>query len=378
MTLLPANFSLPLSSPVKVALGARRAQLCGYINKYDADIPIILSGAGEVVREAHSFLYEKHRLSRGISSARTVQTYAESLKHWFEYCDVNNQCWQDLNVRSLVKYRNSMKSGSSGSEKSLRPATINLRVTVVAEFLKFFVSEGLADRGKEIEAKNFLANLGRARLKLRRTQSRPVALSAEDCRSICSRLSGAHRIIFIWALSTGLRTSSILSTSLEKFEGVKGSTGGFVELVAKGGKWQKVFLSSYILEETRKYIRIERKLSLLRGNISADQSNSLFLNRNGSPVERRCYYTAYKRACKTVDVSSHPHQTRTTFATFMDRRLRTYSKQNNVDHIKIIQGLLGHASSSTTQDYLESIEINNIEILSMLEDHALILRGEHE
>jgi integrase len=378
MTLLSAHFPFSPSASVRNALGEHSDHLYTYINKYDASIPIILSDCGEVVREAHSFLYEKHNLSRGMSSDRTVLTYAESLSHWFRYCKENDLCWREFSVSSLLKYRNSMRSTSNHREKNLRTATINLRVTVVVEFIKFLILGGSDNEIRTEEARYFLAKLGRAKLKLRRTHSRPIALSPENCKKICNVLRSTHRLIFIWAISTGLRTSSILSVTLKQLEAIESSRGGFVEVITKGGKWQKVFLPAYVLEETKKYIRIDRKILLLRGGLGGAESNFLFVNQKGGAIDRRCYYAAYKRACKVLRVNSHPHQARTTFATFMDRRLRAYGEEHKLDHIKIIQGLLGHASSITTEDYLESLEINNIEILNLLEEHAGVFGAAHE
>lgn len=377
MILITARNLPSPSMSVRKALGHEQSKLCSYINKYEANIPIVLTEVGELIREAHSFLYEKHFYSRGISSKRTVQTYAECLSHWLKYCSDKDLDWKKSNVRSVFSYRNSMKAATGVVEESLRPATINLRVTVVVEFLKYFLSEIPAEKRADYNSEMLLSKLTNTKFTIRRTHSRPVALSAENCRKICASLRGVHHVIFIWAISTGLRISSMLSVSLQNFNSIqRRDGGGFIEVSAKGGKWIKVFLTSHVVDETDKYIRVERKLLALRayGNESAD-TDSLFLNQKGGGVSRSCYYAAYQRACKSLNVTSHPHQTRTTFATFMERSLRVYAKENDTDHIKIVQGLLGHASSSTTMVYLESLAINNVEILNLLELNTEMLGG---
>lgn len=377
MILLTARNLPSASMSVRKALGNNQSELYSFVNKYDGDIPIIINNVGEVIREAHSFLYEKHFFSRSISSKKTVQTYGECLTHWLKYCSKEGLDWKSSSVRSIYSYRNSMKAAARVVEKSLRPATINLRVTVLVEFLKYFHSELLEKKTSDYNSNLLLPKLSNTKFSIRRAHSRPVGLSAENCREISAKLCSAHRVIFIWAISTGLRISSILSISLQNFNSIqRRDGGGFIEAPAKGGKWIKVFLSRHIVDETDKYIRLERKLLELRAHGKENtKTDSLFLNMHGVAVNRSCYYAAYQRACKSLNIKSHPHQTRTTFASFMERSLRVYAKKNNIDHIKIIQGLLGHASSSTTMVYLESLEINNVEILNLLEQNAEVLGG---
>jgi hypothetical protein len=62
----------------------------------------------------------------------------------------------------------------------------------------------------------------------------------------------------------------------------------------------------------------------------------------------------------------------------MERALAESSKEKNLDRVKIIQGLLGHASSATTHAYLESISINDIDVLDMLDVNSDLLGGGNE
>lgn len=372
MALIPVkNLALPLGNNIKFP-GQNQDYLCAYINKYNTSIPILLSKDGILIREAHSYLYEKHLQSRGMSSFKTIKTYSECLYHWFEYCSSKNLEWKESSVRSVIAYRNSMKASSGEIEKSLKPATINLRTTVVVEFLKYYLnSRPENDRFRTLKSVTSL-ELTRARLSLRGKYSRPTALSVESCRKLSAKLNGSHRLVFIWAISTGLRVSSILSISMKDFSSLtEEGHGGFIEVLAKGGKWLKVFLTKYLISETRKYIAVERRLLELRrkdGKSNIDEK--LFINQNGTMVNYNCYYAAYKRGCNSLGIKSNPHQTRTTFATFMEKSLREYSKESGVDHIKIIQGLLGHASINTTAIYLESLNVYDVEILELLEANS--------
>jgi integrase len=379
MYLLTSTY-LPLpASSIRNVLGDARKNLHAYVNKYDFNIPLLITEAGSIVSEAHAFLYEKHIYSRGSTSARTIETYAESLVDWFRYCENNRLAWNESTVRSIVMYRNSMKAAARNGKASLRVATINLRTTVVVEFMKYYLVTLRADESTARENANLLRKISTHKFKLRKAYARPIALSAKNCRSLHSRLNGGHKLIFKWAISTGLRISSVLSISLESFIDHQGDTEGrFIEVGVKGGKTLNVFLPKSLIEETNRYIRVERKILSLNTGHQEQKGRGLFLNRRGISINRRCYYAAYRRACTALSITSHPHQTRTTFATFMERALAESSKEKNLDRVKIIQGLLGHASSATTHAYLESISINDIDVLDMLDVNSDLLGGGNE
>ncbi|MFC6336170.1 tyrosine-type recombinase/integrase [Pseudomonas sp. CCM 7891] len=367
LALPPENFTKPL--------GINQVRIWSYINKYDACIPIILDSEGVLIREAHSYLYEKHILSKGISSFKTIKTYSECLNHWFSYCCLKGIDWRESSFRSVIAYRNSMKASSGDTKKSLKPPTINLRTTVVVEFLKYYSGNKLNDDSAHSLNVTRWSALTKNRLSLRSRNSRPIALSAESCLSISGKLHSSHRLIFIWAISTGLRVSSILSISIKDFESIPNSQGGaFIDVMTKGGKWLKVFLTDYVMRETKKYVAVERRLLELRGTGSERRfPAALFLNKAGVAINYNCYYAAYKRCCRSLSITSHPHQTRTTFATFMEETLRNYGKEKGEDHIKIVQGLLGHASVNTTMAYLEKISVYSAEVLELLEANSLSL-----
>lgn len=54
MTILTARHQSAPSDSVLRALGPQHAALCGFINKYESNIPIIIDEAGRVIKEAFS------------------------------------------------------------------------------------------------------------------------------------------------------------------------------------------------------------------------------------------------------------------------------------------------------------------------------------
>ncbi len=376
MHLIPVrSLELPKES-IRKSLGHDHQELCEFINKYDACIPIIINDDGAVIREIHSFLYEKHLFSRGITSKETVRTYSECLSHWLKYCSSKKIDWKISTVRSILDYRNSMKSACNGGRRSLRPSTINLRTTVVVEFYRYYLETMATNKGAAQGYLEKSIKFKTSSFMLRKSQGRPVALSSESCKRISENLRSSHRLIFIWAISTGLRLSSILSISLKDYSSIQTkASGGFISVQAKGGKWIKVFLTRHIIEETDRYVRVERNVQVVRHANGSLPNNKLFLNKNGGSVSKSCYYAAYKRCCEKLEIQSHPHQARTTFATFIERSLRNYGKENGIDHVKIVQGMLGHASSDTTMAYLESLNVVDMDVLNILENNSRELGG---
>lgn len=379
MKLLSYKFISPtLIASAKAKLN--KAELEVYLNKYSYSIPILMDSDGEVIREAHSFLLEKEVYSRSINRTKTVDTYSESLLDWFAYCNSTQANWKLASSRALISYRNTMKNSRKERAKTLSASTINLRMSVVVEFLKHYLGELLqANPGQEATVRQ-LQKITTGKFSVRGNPANPIALSAIECQKLNARLKHPHKLIFAWGVSTGLRIGTILSINLDTYSGIKDlRSGGFVEVKTKGGRRQKIFVPPHIINLTNQYVDVERKLALLRGQkkISTSDVEMLFVNNQATAVSYQCYYHAYKRACNFLQISSHPHQARTTFATFIEKSLRAYGVANGIDHVKIVQGLLGHASAETTVGYLEGLRVNDGDVLAILERNSEVLGGLH-
>lgn len=340
-------------------------------------IPIFLGESLELLAQPHDFLFEKYFYSKSLSPIKTLSTYADCLGGWFKYLERIKVCWKLAGAIDIVEYRNSMR-GTAGKNRAkvLNPSTINLRIAIVVEFYKFYWSKEIESKSQESATfENKLRRLNSIKLRLRQSERAPKSLSVDACQKLIENLNGAHKLILRWALATGLRTGSIINLKLADICGLlEFSSCRFMSVIVKGGKYHQVYIPKVLAEETKAYIDIERKLSERRGT----QYEQLFLNSRGHPLTSKAYYTAYKRACAQMGVQSHPHQARTTFATFMHRRLSLVGAELGLDKVKIIQGLLGHASSVTTEQYLERIATGNPDVLEMLEEHSNSLRYQHE
>lgn len=87
------------------------------------------------------------------------------------------------------------------------------------------------------------------------------------------------------------------------------------------------------------------------------------------PRLSRILYRALKRAGTRLAITARPHQARTTFATFVRERLEVMNESGaNLDAVKVVQFLLAHADSTTTEQYLESIDVPSLEVLQVLDE----------
>ncbi|WP_395601647.1 tyrosine-type recombinase/integrase [Pseudomonas sp. A1230] len=343
-------------------------------------IPLIFDEVrGEVVREMHEFLYEKSFFSEYYKSDKTVKTYAECILSWLKYTALSKVDWPYADARDIALYRNSMKSKDDG-RTPLSAATINLRLAVVYEFYKFYWAKKIREGSADQSVYAYKLNQIRVRkVRVKSTKKRPRALTQDSSLRLMQHLRGVHRVIFAWTLTTGLRVGSVLSIKSSQIELLNlRSSDGFIEVLAKGGKIQKAYVARALLTETNMYADVVRTLNQMKSSPWLVDETLFFINEKGAPVTRSCYYAAYKRACKQLSINSHPHQARTTFATFMERQLFKAAQNLGVDHVKIVQGLLGHSSSDTTQSYLERISGSHVEVLGILEKYAAVLGGANE
>jgi integrase len=238
---------------------------------------------------------------------------------------------------------------------------------VVIEFYKFLAEAPSHDPSTQVLISRRLPEFRRLRIRIDRR--RPRALSAEQCRLLRERLRGAYRLIFQWALCTGLRTSSLVGIPLADFMSLARSRSSprLLTVLAKGGKTVSVHVPQLLLEATQRYIEIERVLS--QQSRPSARSTMLFLNSQGHPVTAKAYYRAFCRAREAVRIIARPHQARSTFATRVRDKLERLARGGaELDVVKIVQSLLAHANAKTTEQYLESVEVPSIDMLAVLDE----------
>ena len=139
--------------------------------------------------------------------------------------------------------------------------------------------------------------------------------------------------------STGIRVSEV------RYVTVEAVTRGIAEINCKG-KRRQVFLPKQLCQILKQYIK-EQKI----------KSGSVFVTKNGNPLDRSNIWSDMKKLCKAANVSEKkvfPHNLRHLFA-------RTYySLQKDIVRLADI---LGHSSVNTTRIYtMETGEIHRKQI----------------
>jgi integrase len=340
--------------------------------------PILMSETGGFIEEAFRFLFDIAYLRGATTSIRTLETYAESLLSWITYADGTGLPWQRPTVSMLATFRDYLLGTRGSRARPLSRRTVNLRLTVVIEFYKYLglVTPDTAPQDVALPRPHFASPSGYRmhtrstfqRLRLRVYSRRPVALPAEQCRALCSELDNPYRLMWQWALCTGLRTVSLVQIGLDAFQKLSRSGGETLEIGAKGGRLVSVTVPTALREATERYIATGRVIAAVLTPVKP-QVQALFLNRWGRPVTSKAYYRALKRAARRLKITAHPHQARTTFATHVRNRLEKLGREGlEVDPIKVVQSLLAHADARTTERYLESIDVPSVDVLTVLDE----------
>jgi site-specific recombinase XerD len=205
--------------------------------------PVLVDSSGRVPAGPFSFLFDVAFIRGSTRSFRTLETYAECLSDWLTFAEGAGLPWRRPTGAMLATYRDHLLGTVVCEPKRSRPLsrrTVNLRLTVLIEFYKHLAELPDVDSDTRLLLSRRLALLRRLRVRLDRR--RPRALSVEQCRLLCARLRGVHRLMFQWALCTGLRTASLVSIPLSDFVSLLRSRTlpRLMQVRAKGGKMVSV------------------------------------------------------------------------------------------------------------------------------------------
>ena len=181
-------------------------------------------------------------------------------------------------------------------------------------------------------------------LKTPRIDKRVVqALTPTEIERLFKECSGKsmmdvrNKAILSVFLDTGLRVSELANLLLEDLDV---DTGSILVRHGKGGKQRVVRIGSKAQKALWKYVTIYRK----------SESDHLFVNRSGDPLDVQGIKIMIKRLGDKAKVKVHPHKLRHTFAiSFLRAGGDVFS----------LQYLLGHTSLQMTQRYLQSLNAND-------------------
>ncbi|MDN4056003.1 tyrosine-type recombinase/integrase [Massilia sp. YIM B02763] len=304
----------------------------------------------------------------------TQRTYAEAIVDWLNYASDRGVVHQLVGERDVQEYRNFLSSSREG--KKLAAATIGLRVGVVVRFFEWCQTYSWATSplGKQLlQSPRTSARLGRSGWRSRtsplivlpRVRSRsPKPIDSLSLQLIARQLPQPYQLIFVWALTTGLRRAEICRLTVSDIFRATDipATSGIVEMpiLRKGGREKSVFVLQGLIDETRWYI------DTVRPGYATD-SECVFLTRRGTKISKQAVSRRFKVACEHAGIDSTFHGLRHTFAlNVLDILERQAAKGVAINPLKTLQVLLGHASLETTDIYLQSLQV-----MSPVVEHAL-------
>lgn len=325
------------------------------------DVPTlaaIVDEQGLPVESATLFLAKHSLQSRGATGA-TVRTYAECIACWFNHLADRRLTFLDATEEDLQIYRTTLcEAVSLRARGKIATATANLRVVVASEFHKWCQRNRIPT-----ELGRFLVErTGRDRgIRLRLIKRHPRSLSIGDIERLFIVARDPYKLVFRWALVTGMRRFEILGLrvgDLPKPEELVLQEDGIarINILRKGGKDSTVYVPVALVESTQWFIYLQNPFAL--------SDSFVFVRNNGRRLSLQSVTREFSRCAKMIGISANLHHLRHTFATHVLGRVSGGDGRNS---LKIVQVLLSHASSKTTEIYCESLDVMNPEVVDALD-----------
>ena len=253
-------------------------------------------------------LYKQHLISEKNLSTNTIKNYEIDLKQFFDQSVTNKN----------LKYK--LESFISYLRNNSLPSTINRKISVIKNYLKFLQTEKIVDHINLDHFNSFKNN-----------HKIPKALNKKQVNAIIQSLmaqknknSKMYSMLLKLMFLSGLRISEAINLKWTDLN-IKDLT---LNIYGKGAKERRVYVTDNFISE----------LKIIKSDCA------LIFNINGKKISTRSVNkfleNSYKEGILDFPLSSHVF--RHSFATAM--------LENNAD-IRHIQKLLGHSSISTTEIY---------------------------
>lgn len=329
-------------------------------------IAAILDADGRIFWPATLFLLDLARRS-GSVTGDTVRTYSESVLTFLNFLAEKELCTSDVTEEQWGAFRAHLRRGARGYALN----TVNLHLSIAANYLRWGQLSGrccspFGERLLTAQKSGHREYWGRRSfdprneiVQLPSVKRHPQFVSPADFQRLAADSPLPYRLLFKWAVCTGLRRFEICSLRLEDLDAAKsidGKSNGLVqlELVRKGGRLRSVYVPAMLMDETRWYVLIDR----VRPVPGSEQK--VFLNSNGRSLSRQSLTRKFREVADRNNINATLHHLRHTFAIQVLTRLQRYESDGEpINALKSLQILLGHASLETTDIYLDAMEVTS-------------------
>lgn len=349
---------------VKAGLGL--TQVTNIRRRYSA-LPAFLAivdGSGLPVWGPTMYLARIALATRGVTTD-TPRTYAESLLDWLRYISAASLSLTTVEEETLQLYRADLTNRRNQRGNQMATATVNLRVAVVVQFHLWAQKNGVISPLGE-----YLRSIDRVPRSLapRVIARHPKALNADQIGGIFQFAANTYKLAFRWALVTGIRrfeVANLRCSQLPSMEAMRLHSDGLISfnILRKGGKEATIYAPISLVEETHWHILTTRPIP------QPGFEDFIFLGRGGMPLSRQSLSREFKRCADRIGVAANLHHLRHTYAikvlSYLDSAANKQEGEAQ-NSLKILQVLLGHANSETTEIYLEAMAITKPAVVDAL------------
>lgn len=353
-----------------------------------AGFPILFDADMAIIEPAFVWLMEHAELSGRAHASETVRTYGEHLHDWFDSLEQSGIEWREADERVIAAYRNRMlENPSTHTGRPYARTTINARVSTVCRFYGWALDKGLIDHCPfRLTEKMTLMLDGAYRPGLQRRQvnelivSRPEKLPrplrADELARLFAHLRPTARLAAQWALGAGLRRKELCALAVDQIPDSwpldldSDPLVGVPLHITKGDRPRTVYPPLRLLDHTHWYVgedraRIVRRIR--RSDRGYRAPPNLLLNEHGRAMTRKLLTAQLAEAFAAAGLLGTLHWLRHTFAMAMLARLQIQARTNpDLNPLKVVQVLLGHASITTTAIYLRCVELHERDLSESL------------
>ena len=347
--------------------------------------PVFFSSKGMPLWPVTLYVYESGVVSPS-SSARTIQTYKEHLMNWLTYLEAVDVALEDADEEDLLRYRNGMHATvSSRTGRRIKASTINHRTASVARFYRWANGKGhfpsmlgdfvstVGERGRSTSTPlpGSIRAIRGYRLKLRTAEAFPTIIRIDEFNKLVSAApTTGEALAYRLMLASGLRRSEICGLNIGTIPDVSDHDPTLSPLVEisvrrKGAKVDKVKVPFGLIEELNWFILLERTLGK---SAKSRRNEPLFVNKRNRRFQPNHFGSNLKRAAAEVGVECTCHSLRHTFAICVLKILQDAARRGaEINPLKVLQRLMGHAHAETTEIYLRALDVNSDEVVKALE-----------
>nr|WP_312752913.1 tyrosine-type recombinase/integrase [Bacillus mobilis] len=215
----------------------------------------------------------------------------------------------------------------------LSAASIHRQISALRSLAKYCINENIIET-------NFMNGIEKPKL----DKKLPIYMTLQELRRFLAHLEGVqgrfalrNKVMFTLLATTGMRRQELVELTWSQLD----LDNAVVRILGKGKKERIVPLHPIVIPMLQDY------KNHLPDFLTQD-SNCLFLNKNGKQLNPRGLHKIFKETLNATGVDSKRfslHHLRHTFATLL-----LQENSENVD-LRVIQELLGHTSLLTTQVY---------------------------